>query len=123
MLHRAHRPVVTVLSVLVTLLAGSPWTGITSDARADEFTIRFDDIETFVDAASPRARILAQEVAAVKAGANDEFQWSNPALAYDYEETGPFREWQITLRKRFVSPFSQSSLRNGRQHRLRYAGR
>jgi hypothetical protein len=121
MLHRAHWPVVTVLSVLVILLAGSPWTGITSDARADELAIRFDDINTFVHAGSPRARILAQEVAAINAGTNDEFQWSNPALAYDYEETGPFREWQISLSKRFVSPFSQSSLRNGRQQRLRSA--
>jgi len=121
MLYRAHRSVVIMLSVLGVLLLGTTGPGQASAALSNDVSIGFEDIESYVLADSPRAQIIAQKIAVVTAERDRALQWSNPAVAYDHEENDLFREWQITIRKRFAMPFSQSSLRDGWQDRVRSA--
>lgn len=122
MLHRTHRSVVAVLSILVTLAIGSPWMPTPSRADPDDITLRFDQVESYARAESPRMSIITQEVAAIEAATDAALGWSNPSLGYDHEQFDAFREWQITLSKRFETPFAQSSLRGGRDARIRSAG-
>jgi hypothetical protein len=121
MLHRTERSVAIMLSILGTLLLGTPGPILAATAPASDVSIRFDDIEAYVRAESPRAQIIAQKIAVVTTERDRALQWSNPAVAYDHEENEVFREWQVTLRKRFVMPFSQSSLKDGWQDRVRSA--
>ena len=121
MLHRTERSVAIMLSILGAILPGTPGLSLASTALASDVSIRFDDIEAYVREESPRAQIIAQKIAVVTAERDLALQWSNPSLAYDHEEYNIFRDWQITLHKRFTRPFSQSSLRDGWQGRIRSA--
>jgi hypothetical protein len=116
MLHRIHRSVVLVLCVLGLVTAGSVWPDGVSATKASDpavCTIRFDEIKALARTESPRARILGQQLAAAKAERDNALQWSNPSLAYDLEDVESSREWQITMHKRLVMPFSQTSRREG----------
>jgi len=121
MLHRTERSVAIMLSILGALFLGAPGPILAATAPASDVSIRFEDIEAYVRAESPRAQIIAQKIAVVTAERDRALQWSNPSVAYDHEENDVFREWQITLRKRFAMPFAQSSLRDGWQDRVRSA--
>ncbi len=118
MLHRMTRSAVIVLSVLGISSSGSFGPALVSTAQADGLSLRFDEIEVFASTESPRARILAQGLTVTEAERDDALQWSNPVIAYDIEEYKPFTEWQVTLGKRFVKPFSQSDLRGGWEDRI-----
>jgi len=121
MLHRTERSVAIMLSILGSLFLGTPGPILAATAPASDVSIRFDDIEAYVREENPRAQIITQKIAAVAAERDQALQWSNPAVAYDHEENDLFREWQITLRKRFARPFSQSSLKDGWKGRIRSA--
>jgi hypothetical protein len=121
MLHRIDHSVVIVFFLLGALGSGSPMSGRASTEHPEDLALRFDEIEVLVRSESPRARIIAQELVAVEGARDEATQWSNLSLAYDHEEADAFREWQITLRKRFERPFSNSSLRQGWQERVRSA--
>jgi outer membrane protein TolC len=107
--------------ILGILVAGSAWLGFAPIARAAELSIRFDELEAYAQAESPRAQIMLQELVKAKAEREDALQWSNPEIAYDHENIESSREWQITLRKQFLSPLSHSKLRNGWDDRIRSA--
>jgi outer membrane protein TolC len=97
-------------------MAGVIWPHCVSATPASDHTIRtirFDEVEAFARAESPRARIIAQQLEAIRAERDDALQWSNPALAYDHEEVESSREWQVTIQKRLVMPFSQRNQREG----------
>lgn len=119
MLHRTHRSVTATLSVLGALILGASGSSTASTAPVNDVSIRFEDIESFARAESPRARIIAQKLAAATAEQDRDLQWSNPSLAYDHEENESFREWQLTLHKRFEMPFSQAGLRDGWEGTIR----
>lgn len=119
MLIRANRSVTITLSLLGALLLGVSGSSSASTAPVKDVSIRFEDIETYVRDTSPRAQIIAQKMAEVMAERDRTLQWSNPSLAYDHEENELFREWQLTLQKRFEMPFSQSPLREGWEDRIR----
>ena len=121
MFHRAHRSAVIVLCAWGALVAGFSWLGIPTSARAGDLSIRFDELEAYAQSESPRARILAQELVKLQAERDEALQWSNPELAYDHEEGEAIREWQITLRKRLVMPFSHSQRKDGWADQVRSA--
>jgi hypothetical protein len=102
-------------------MSGLIWAGSTVPARSDDITIRFDELDAYARSGSPRARILAQRLARLRADRDEALQWSNPAIAYDREELEPFSEWQFTLQKSFLKPFSHSKHRDGWSDRLRAA--
>jgi cobalt-zinc-cadmium efflux system outer membrane protein len=105
-------------------MAGLIWPHSDSAAQASDRTtrtIRFDEIEALARTESPRARILGRQLTTIKAERDDALQWSNPALAYDHEDVESSREWQVTMHKRFVMPFSQTSQRDGWAARVRSA--
>ncbi len=118
MLNRANRSAVLALCALGVLVAGFSWMAFPADAQADDLSIRFDEVEAYARAESPRVRILAQELMKLKAKRDDAVQWSNPEIAYDHEDVD-LLEWQVTVRKRFLMPFSQSKLRGGWADRVR----
>ena len=121
MLHRTYRSVVIALSVTATLGTGWLWMPPACQADANDLTLRFDEVESFARAESPRIQIIMQEVAATEAETDAALNWSNPSIAYDHEEADSFREWQVTLGKRFDAPFAQSNVGGGREARIRSA--
>lgn len=121
MLHRANRSAVLVRFTLGVLVMGLFWVGFATPARPNDLPIRFDELEAYARAESPRARILEQRLVKLQAARDDALQWSNPAITYDHEELDPIREWQVTLRKSFVMPFSHSKSREGWADRVRAA--
>jgi outer membrane protein TolC len=121
MLYRTHRSGVLVWLTLAALVLGFSLPGFVTTARATGQSIRFDELEAYVRAQSPRARILAQELVKVQAERDDALQWSNPEITYDHEDLEPFREWAVTLRKSFVMPFSHSKSREGWTERVHAA--
>ncbi len=100
---------------------GLSWAGFATPARPNDLPIRFDELEAYARAESPRARILEQRLVKLQAERDDALQWSNPAITYDQENLEPFREWQVTLRKSFVMPFSHSKSREGWADRVHAA--
>ena len=121
MLHRANRSAVLVRFTLGVFVMGLSWAGFATPARPNDLPIRFDELEAYARAESPRARILEQRLVKLQAERDDALQWSNPAITYDHEELEPFREWQVTLRKSFVMPFSHSKSREGWADRVHAA--
>ncbi len=121
MLHRANRSAVLVRFTLGVLVMGLFWVGFATPARPNDLAIRFEELEAYARAESPRARILEQRLVKLKAERDDALQWTNPAITYDHEELEPFREWQVTLRKGFVMPFSHSKSREGWADRVHAA--
>ncbi len=113
MLLRPHEPVVLPLYVWGILLASLAWLGYPESARADDFAIHFGELESHISTRSPRAHILAQELEKLRAGRDDALQWSNPEIAYDHEDAGSDREWQLTLHKSFTMPLSHGKRRAG----------
>lgn len=103
--HRIHRFASRVLFACCLLCMGL------AGARADERILRFEGIESYMNAHSPRLEILARQLDAAVAEADDSLRWSNPELAYDVEDFDLYREWQLTLQKRFEMPLRQSALR------------
>ena len=112
MLQRANRSA-AVLSVWGILTAGLSLLGTPTAARASDVSISFDEIESFSRTQSPRARVFEQELLKLEAERDDALQWSNPGLGYDREEGATNREWQITLSKSLVMPFSHSRRKDG----------
>jgi hypothetical protein len=103
------------------LAAGFSWTGLPAIAWATDLPIRFDELEAYTQAESPRARILVQELMKLKGQRDTALQWSNPEIVYDREDIESSEEWQITLHKNFVMPLSQSKYRAGWADRVRAA--
>jgi hypothetical protein len=114
MLHRTFRSAAVILLNLGFLM-GIPGQNLSAATGTDDLQIRFEDIGLIMRAGSPREKIIAQEVAAATAARDRSRQWSNPSLAYDHEEYDLFREWQVSLSKRFDQPFSQGDLSDGWQ--------
>ncbi len=121
MWHRVHRPAAIVLSLLCLFAGIGVGTKGAVAQEAGDLILEFEDIESFASTSSPQLRILAQEIEAVNAERRGALTWSNPALAYDHEEFSSFSEWQFTLHKRFSRPFTQGSLRDGWNNRVRAA--
>jgi hypothetical protein len=113
MLYRNHRSAVLVQIFLACLLMAGSLPGFTHAAQATVHSIQFHEIESHVRTHSPRSRILAQQLAKVRAERDDALQWSNPEITYEHEKLEPFSEWAITLQKSFVMPFSHSASRDG----------
>ena len=121
MLYRTKRSAVLASWSLGILVIGFSWLGFVNYAGATDHSIRFDDLEAYARGESPRAQILAQELVKLKGRKEAALQWSNPEVAYDHEGIESSREWQITLHKSFVMPFSHSKHRDGWTDRVRAA--
>jgi hypothetical protein len=114
---RAFASAVPALCLAVVLFPATPCNTSAARAEADDQSLRFDEVETLARSRSPRIRMIEQRVEAANAELEAATAWSNPALAYDHEEADSFREWQVTLAKRFEAPLSQSGLRASREAR------
>lgn len=121
MLYRTKRSAALALWSLGILVVGFSWPGFADCAWATDLSIRFDDLEAYAQGESPHAQILAQELVKLKGQRETALQWSNPEVAYDHEGIESSREWQITLHKSFVMPFSHSARRDGWEDRIRAA--
>ncbi len=121
MLLRAHPSVVFLSSIWGVILVILSLIGFPSAARAGDLPIRFEELEPFIRANSPRARIFTQELEKIRAERDDALQWSNPEIAYDREDVETDREWQITLRKELHLPLKQGARRAGWSGRVRAA--
>ncbi len=118
MLHRAFRSAVQALSLLCLCVGIGVRISSAAAPEMGDLSIEIEDIESFAHASSPHLRVVTHEIEAVQAEQREALAWSNPALAYDHEQTASAREWQITLQKRFTRPFSQGRLRRGWDHRV-----
>lgn len=121
MLNRTDRSALVVLLVGVFLATGPTWLARHAAAQTGEIGIRFDEIETYLQTASPRARIIDQELAMVAAERDEATQWSNPTVAYDHENVDLLSERTAILAKHFEKPFSQAAWREGWATRVRAA--
>ena len=121
MFHRTKRSTVKVLCAWGVVIAGFSGPGTPTSALANALSIRFDKLEAYAQAESPPVRIFAQELVKLQAERDKALRWSNPELGYNHEEGANIREWQITLRKRLVMPFSQPQRKDGWADQVRSA--
>lgn len=116
--HRADRLIALVPCVLGWLLTGAAGPAPAATSLNEEIVVRFDDIESRVRSASPRALAIAREFTVAGAERNAALHWSNPSLGYDVEDSEATREWQVAVRKRFEAPFAQGGRREGWDQRV-----
>lgn len=121
MLLRAHPSVVLLICAWGVFLLSLSWLGCPTSAQADDLSIRFEELESHIRAKSPRSQILEQELVKIRAERDDALQWSNPEIAYGREDVEADGEWQITLQKGFLAPFSQGKRRASWSDRIRSA--
>jgi len=111
MLHRAHRRLVRCFALAWLLQPLAARAVVAQDERPPRLVIRIEDVGAVARDMSPRLRALGQETAAVAAGRDAALQWSNPAIAYDREQSPTSHEWQVTLHKRLSRPLKASDVR------------
>ena len=121
MLHRTCRSFAGALS-LVCLLAVFGGMGMVTEARgAKDLNIDIEDIPSLAGKLSPQVRLAALGITNVDAERRLALIGSNPAVAYDHEESDAQREWQLTLRKRFERPLTRGKLQQAWDGRVRAA--
>lgn len=107
MSHRTRRSIVILWSCLgLVAVLGSGPSGVAAQETGD-LILGIEDVEPFARASSPHLRIAALEVDVARAERQSALAWSNPALAYDHEESDSYREWQFTLHKRIDGPLTR----------------
>jgi len=104
MRHRTGRSVALVLAATAALAVSTTVAAAPAPPGPDDLVIRFENIETHARAHSPRARPPEHALAAILSERHQALRWSNPALAYDHEQSPDFTEWQLSLHKRFSRP-------------------
>lgn len=100
---------------------GLPICIMLSLAQAETITIRFDDLDDYAQGEGPRLRIIEQEYARTLAERDVDLQWSNPEIAYDREDVGKAKEYQIILGKQIEAPWAYRKKRSSWDDRVKSA--
>ncbi len=120
-MHRAKWSIELSLLTCGIILAGMAAHGDVATAGPGDLILRFDEIEAYVLAESPRVHIIRQELAAVLAERDEALRWSNPDLEYEREEVDRQHEELLMLHKHLELPLARSNRRDGWAERVRAA--
>lgn len=96
-----------VVAWSLALLPGVSSGQMQGSAAADSLDLGLAEVEAWASRLSPRALALGHRLDSLEASRREDLTWSNPAIAYDHEESDSAREWQFTLHKRFTRPFAR----------------